>query len=195
MCCLCKCQRLLSGQVKTHQNQLKTPQRHPCTMCFPSLLDGTGWVCALGIKNPLGHTTGGAELCPCRVTAVPKSLAGLCDTSPKCSGDPGLHPSAPSAQLWLGFPWFSSPAQGSSLPLGLGTFLSAPASPSPWMWNVVTQNYSTLQKSPARQRCLLPSHSSGACKCNDSIPRSWPVLTLVVRGLEFQNHFWCFLRS
>lgn len=194
MCCLCKCQRL-SGQVKTHQNQLKTPQRHPCTMCFPSLLDGTGRVCALAIKTlwvpqqerqncaPAGSllSPGAWEVC---VTPVPSALETL-----------GSIPQLQLPQLCLGFPWFSSPAQGRSLPLGLGTFLSAPASPSPWMWNVVTQNYSTLQKSPARQQCLLPSHSSGACKCNDSIPWSWPVLTLVVRGLEFQNHFWCFLKS
>lgn len=126
MCCLCKCQRL-SGQVKTHQNQLKTPQRHPCTMCFPSLLNGTGRVCALAIKNPLSPTTGEAELCPCRVTAVPRSLGSLCDTSPKCSGDPGLHPSAPAAPAVLGFSLIFLPSSGEISPLGTGNF---PLSPS-----------------------------------------------------------------
>lgn len=205
---------------KPHQNQLKTPQRRPYTVCFPS---PAGWssvdLCSGGTCRTFqSPTTAEPELWNCRVSpcqcwVLPGTLTlgGLCDISPAveilgfsflclcCQVPP---PSAP----WLGFHWFPSPAHGrgstaaaaaaaASLFLRQRTFISAPASPCPWVWNMVTQNYSTLEESPARQQCLLPSHSSGACKCNDSIPQSWPVLTLVVRGLEFQKHFWCFLKS
>lgn len=108
---------------KPTQNTSKTSLYH--VLSIPPEWNRTS-LCS-GNKNPLSPTTGEAELCPCRVTAVPRSLGSLCDTSPKCSGDPGLHPSAPAAPAVLGFSLIFLPSLGEISPLGTGNF---PLSPS-----------------------------------------------------------------
>lgn len=135
--------------------------------------DGTGWIWALGIRaGPF--TPQESQECE----AAGQLLSPLSPQAWQVCVTSALGVTTPRAQLWRSWPPSIHPSAPSlfglsQIPLQL-CCLTLPGTgnshPSPCLWNMVTQNYSTLQKSPARQQCLLPSHSSGACKCNDSIP-------------------------
>lgn len=187
MCC-----PFYQGRLKSPQNQ--PPQRHPCAVGWNPPVP-PGWN-RMDLCSGEGRTVNlrgqllsllslqAWQLC---VTSAP----GV--TTPRAH--PGLHPSAPSlefglSQVPLPSSWQGGTSAAASLFPGQGILIPAPACEM-W-WHRITQH--SKNPLPGSSVCYPPI-PQGLVNAMIQSPWSWPGLTLVVRGLEFQKHFWCFLKS